>query len=290
MSNLTEIKEQITTVEGVGDFTKALQQIAMLRMTTLKDKVISSRPFITEAVKVLAELTALRNQMTITDLYALERRHARNKELESKSVLGSTAVIVITSNPGLTGQYNQEIFRTLKKVLDVEKQADFFVIGKKGQEFFRGRKITVQNFPYNVPEKFDISDLQRLIRLFDRYVKITLIYSHYVSSAKRVILTTTIVRPELDKEDASVVEPRFIYEPDLYQLIDIVSSTLRGALFQQQLLDARLSQNSAQMVGMQTASDNAVELIGELRQEYNKQRRKLIDKKINEVFAGSTLW
>ena len=289
MSNISDIKEQIITVQGVGDFTKALQQIAMLRLTKLRGSVIASRPFILEAVKVLGELTALRNQLTIADLFALDRKHS-DKTADNTSHLGRTAVIVITSNPGLTGQYNQEIFRALKPVFASEKSAEFFVIGRKGQEYFRGRKVKVTNFPYNVPETFGISDLRSLINLFDTYVKVTLVYSHYVTSTKREILTSTIVRPELEHLDAEANPPRFIYEPDLYALINLVSTSLRGALFQQQILDARLSQNSAQMLGMQTASDNAVELIRELRQEYNKQRRKLIDKKINEVFAGSSLW
>ena len=289
MSNLSDIKEQIVTVQGVGDFTKALQQIAMLRLTNLRGKVIASRPFILAAVEVLGELTALRNQMTITDLFALDRKHAYRTPTKSTQVVRS-AVVVITSNPGLTGQYNQEIFRALKPVLLAEKTAEFFVIGRKGQEYFRGRKITVTNFPYQVPETFGIADLERLIKLFDAYVKVTLVYSHYVSSTKREILTTTIVRPELDKLDSNERSPRFIFEPDLYALINLISNSLRGALFQQQILDARLSQNSAQMLGMQTASDNAIELINELKLEYNKQRRKLIDKKISEVFAGSSLW
>ena len=289
MSNISDIKEQIATVQGVGDFTKALQQIALLRMTRLRGSVIASRPFILEAVKVLGELTALRNQLTIADLFALDRKHSRRTP-DASNHSGRTAVIVITSNPGLTGQYNQEIFRALKPVLESEKFAEFFVIGRKGQEFFRGRKVTVTNFPYDVSETFGISDLQRLINLFDAYVKVTLVYSHYVTSTKREILTTTIVRPELEHAESNEHPPRFLYEPDLYALINLVSNGLRGALFQQQILDARLSQNSAQMIGMQTASDNAVELIGELQQEYNKQRRKLIDKKISEVFAGSSLW
>jgi F-type H+-transporting ATPase subunit gamma len=73
-------------------------------------------------------------------------------------------------------------------------------------------------------------------------------------------------------------------------MIDGVSRSLRAALFQQQIMDARLSQFSAQMIGMKTSSDNAEKLLAELRLEYNKQRRKMIDKKISEVFAGSAMW
>jgi len=289
VSTINEIKDQMVTVQSVGGFANAMQQIATMRMAHLRAKVLASRPFVEEAVVMMQELATLQNMMAHKDLYKLDKKH--QDEAAKKFHNGRRAVIVITSNQGLTGHYNIEIFQKLEKLLVDEKDADFFVIGKKGQESFATGKYKVQYFPYEVGENFVIEDLKRLIDLFDYYEDIVLLYSRYLNSAKRDVVITSIVKPELEESEEVKRQPgKYIFEPDIFVLSQSIGHKLRGALFQQQIFDSRLAQYSAQMVGMKTASDNAVDLLADLRLEYNKQRRKMIDKKIGEVFAGSALW
>ena len=289
MPTLNEIKERMTVVRSLGEFTNALQQIATIRMVRLREQVINSRPFVTVANEMLLELSGIRNGMDATDLLSIEKKYPEDVARYQST---KPAVIIITSNQGLTGRYNIEIFQKANELLESKKDADFYVIGKKGIEYFRSERFKIRVFPYQVPETFDISDLTRLVGLFDVYHEITLLYSRYLNSAKRDTVITTVVRPA--EEELELQEQKgqghYSFEPDLPDLIDRISGKLRAALFQQQLFDARLAQNSSQMIGMKTASDNAVGLQAELQQEYNKQRRKMIDKKIGEVIAGSALW
>jgi F-type H+-transporting ATPase subunit gamma len=292
MPTLNEVKEQMIVVASVGDFTNALQQIATIRMMKLKDKVIASRRFVETTAELLTELITLRNDLQVEDLVKLEKK-AKSKDIVAKNATHAnrSAVIVITSNQGLTGRYNIEIYQKIEKILEVEKDSDFYVIGKKGQEVFQNGKFKVQSYPYEVPDNFGIEDLRRLIALFDYYGKVTLVYSHYVNSAIRDVVALSVVNPALPPDDSiPKMHGKYTYEPDIDHLILGVTKKLQAALFQQQILDARLAQFSAQMIGMKTASDNANDLLGELRVDYNKQRRKMIDKKISEVFAGSALW
>jgi len=303
MPTLNEVKEQMIVVGSVGDFTNALQQIATIRMMKLRDKVLTSRPFVETAAEMMAELTTLRNTMQVDDLVKLEKKKkgeaaAPKAKIDPKknpteaAFNERSAVIVITSNQGLTGRYNIEIYQKLEKVIEQEKESDFFVIGKKGQEVFANGKFKVKSYPYSVPDNFTIDDLKRLIVMFDYYSRVTLIYSRYVNSAVRDVVTISVVNPVLqaDNPDVPAMKGRYTYEPDIDELISGISKKLRAALFQQQILDARLAQFSAQMIGMKTASDNANGLLVDLKVDYNKQRRKMIDKKISEVFAGSALW
>lgn len=288
MATLNDIKEQVSVVKSVGEFTNAMQQIATLRMMKLRDKVLASRPFVEAALNMLRELNAEREQMELADRAKLSKKQ---KGKVGEAPAGRRAVIVITSNAGLIGQYNIQIYNKLEKILESEKDSEFFIIGKKGQEVFANGKYKVRSFPYEVPENFEIADLMRLIKLFDFYQHITLIYSRYFNSAKQEVVVTSIVTPEIEPLPENERQPgKYIFEPDIYELIAGGSKKLRGALFQQQIFDSRLAQFSAQMIGMKTASDNAVKLLGELQLEYNKARRKLIDKKISEVFAGSASW
>lgn len=290
MATINEIKEQMTVVGSVGNFTNALQQIATIRMVRLRSKVLDSRPFVDAAQQILAELTALRDSRLQADLKSMKQENALDPATGN-----GRAVIIITSNQGLTGLYNIEIYQKIEKILEGEKGSDFFVIGKKGQESFQTGKYKVVNFPYEVKEDFGIEDLRRLTDIFDTYTHISLIYSKYINTATRDVVYTSITKPTSAVVPEEVTKDlphptKFTFEPDITQLIHGISKTLRSALFQQQIMDARLSQNSAQMIGMKTASDNANGLLEELQVDYNKQRRKLIDKKIGEVFAGSALW
>lgn len=289
MPTINDIKEQISVVRSVGEFTNAMQQIATLRMMRLRDKVLASRPFVEAAIGMLRELNSLREQLESEERMKLDKKKKAKPEEEKNS--GRRAVIVITSNQGLTGSYNIQIYKKMEKVLAEQKDAEYFVIGKKGQEIFGSGKFKVRSYPYEVPDNFEIKDLMRLIRLFDLYEHITLIYSRYFNAAKQEVVITSVVTPEVEPMEEYEKQPgKYLFEPDMYELIEGVSRRLRGALFQQQILDARLAQFSAQMIGMKTASDNSVKLLAEMQLEYNKARRKLIDKKISEVFAGSASW
>ncbi|MEI6477508.1 MAG: F0F1 ATP synthase subunit gamma [bacterium] len=309
MPTLNETKEQMIVVGSVGEFTNALQQIATQRMMRLRTQVMKSRPFVETASDLLQELMSQRNAMQSEDMTKLKKR-------KPSGGVDRRAVIIVTSNQGLTGRYNIEIYQKVEKLLVEQKDADFFIVGKKGQEYFQGHKFKeLKVYPYTVPDTFGVEDLSRLTSSFDYYDQVTLAYSRFINTATREVVVLSVVAPlavsvatdtkkdakvEETKEQAEngkegkkeepVKEGRYLYEPHIDQLIEGVSKTLRNALFQQQIMDARLAQNSSQMIGMKTASDNANALLGDLRMEYNKARRKMIDKKIGEVFAGSALW
>jgi F-type H+-transporting ATPase subunit gamma len=311
MPTLNEVKEQMGVVASVGDFTNALQQIATIRMLRLREKVEKSRPFVETALDLLQELVSVRNSLDIDELVKLEGKHKKIVQ----PAASKKAVIVVTSNQGLIGRYNIEIYQKVEKIVEANKNADFYVVGKKGQEYFQLGKFKVVNYPYEVKDDFTAEDLRRIVALFDYYAEITLIYSRYINSATHEVVTLTVVAPipaapdpkakekiekvdnaeKTEAEKAATPEKtvgpvKYIFEPDIVDLIEGVSKELRAALFQQQIMDSRLAQYSSQMVGMKTASDNANNLLANLRVDYNKQRRKMIDKKISEVFAGSALW
>lgn len=292
MATLNETKERIGVVKSVGGFANALQQIAAMRMMSLRNKVLASKRFVDEATEILRELN-LHKELTYQRDYMEANKKAFKKEKKKEEAPLNMAVIVLTSNQGLCGKYNAEIFKALEShILRENKGADVFLIGKKGQEhYLTNQRFDYKFYPYNLADNFDYHDLLRLVTMFPYYNRILLVYSRYVNTIKRDVVETLLVTPPTGNiEENATEEIKYIYEPSVEVLISDVSAKLRAAAFQQQILDARLSQFSAQMVGMQTASENAKILLTDLGHEYNKQRRKQIDKKISEVLAGSTLW
>lgn len=289
MAKLNEVKEQKIVVQSVGDFANSLQQIATMRMISLRKAVLASRRFVDEATLVLRELKREKKAMFIRELRKVDKAF----KLPSRR---RKAIIVVSSYQGLCGSYNTEIASKLEKIIPQHLDADFFVIGSKGQDFFHNqlRKYPDLNFyPYDIPEDVHIEDLKRLILMFTYYDDIHLVYSKYVNTTTRDVVFLELAEPVTEDDSIQEEDPaagRFMFEPDIDTLIENVTSKLRYALFRQQILDSKLSLYTAQMIAMQTATDNANTLLKDLQMEYNKARRKVIDKKIQEVQAGRALW
>lgn len=297
MSIINEIKEQQIVVNSVGSFASSLQQIAAGRMVKLRQSVIDARRFVEEATLILRELQLEKTKRVEQERLAAVKANKRNLLAKKKKVVSTvkrSAIIVISSNLGLCGSYNTDISRKLDAIIPDYLDFDYFVIGKKGQEYFRraSKKYGIKYYPFNIPELVTINDLRPLVGMFYYYDQIFLIYSKYVNTTTHDVVFIELAVPHIEEVEAQkeIDEGKFIFEPNLDDLITSVNAKLRYALFRGQILDSRLSLYTAQMIAMQTASENAKKLMSELQLRHNKARRKIIDKKIQEVQAGRALW
>lgn len=295
MSAIKEIKEEKETVKGVGDFATSLQQIAAGRMVKLRRSVLAAKRFADEATVILRELELARTKLVEKELGIKKSQlDSHAKEVVKTNKENKSAVIIISSDQGLCGSYNTEIFRKTEEIIPNHLTADYFVLGSKGQEFFKRitKKYQVNYFPYNIPEEVAIEDLRPLISMFYHYDQIYLIFNKYINTATRKAVFIELAVPNIEVEELKKEkqEGKYVFEPSLFELIQSVTAKLRYALFRQQILDSKLALYTSQMIAMQTASENAKDLMEELTLKYNKARRKLIDKKIQEVQAGRILW
>ena len=296
MSAIKEIKENQMVVRGVGDFASSLQQIAASRMVKLRLQVLAAKRFADEAVIILRELELERTKRVQAEFDIQKGQMTIPKKKNNKPISnsGRTAIIVVTADQGLCGSYNTEIFKKTEEVVASHELADYFVIGRKGQEFFQrlAKKHDLRFYPYFLPEVFSLADLRPLISMFYRYDQIFMIVSRFVNTATRNAIFLELSIPVIEVEEATKeqAEGKFIFEPSLDAVIASITEKLRYALFRQQIMDSKLALYTAQMIAMQTAAENAKDLMKELQHQYNKARRKLIDKKIQEVQAGRSLW
>lgn len=295
MARIHEVKERQEVVKTVAGFTNSLQQIAAIRMMKLRNLVLSSKRFVEEATIILRELYLEKEKLLEKEKIIQQvETSPRSKSKQNVIKPTRTAIIVVSSDLGLCGSYNTEINNKLKQVIPEYPNADYYVIGKKGQTFMQRRspQININYYPYNIPEEVTIKDLEPLIGMFFYYDQIFLLYSKYINTTTRSVDFIELSVPnieelEVQKEKA---EGKFIFEPSVDELIASISGRVRYALFRQQILDSKLSLYTAQMIAMKTASDNADDLLDELQHEHNKLRRKEVDKKIQEVQAGRILW
>ncbi len=299
MKTLNEIKDEKTVVHSVGSFANSLQQIAASRMVKLRKLVLKSRHFVDEATVILRELELERTKKLERELAMTKRELSSSSKSKSKKTPPKpqdlmTAIIIVTSNQGLSGSYNTDIFKKIETIIPQHPHADYFVIGRKGQEYFNrvSKQFNLRYYPYSVPEEVSITDLRSLINMFYHYDQIYMVYSKYINTATREVVFVELAVPHVQEDEAKKEETtgRYIFEPNIEDLIASITAKLRYSLFRQQILDSKLSLYTAQMMAMKTAADNAEELLKDLQLQYNKARRKLIDKKIQEVQAGRALW
>jgi len=298
MPQINEINQERIVVKSVGGFAHSLQQIAAGRMTRLRKVVEASRRFVDEATLILRELELERTKQLEKELGVKKAELKSRKKPQKGQQLPpeqlNIAIIVVTSNQGLAGSYNTDIIKKADPIIEKYKDADYFVLGTKGQAFFAkaARKHGLAYYPYNIPEEVTLDDLRPLIGMFYHYDQIFLLYSKYVNTVIREVVFVELTVPNIivDEAKKEQVEGKFIFEPNVDELIKLMETKLRYALFRQQILDSKLALYSSQMMAMKTASDNAGDLLKELQLQYNKARRKLIDKKIQEVQAGRSLW
>lgn len=299
MSRITEIKTQQQVVNAVGSFAASLQQISASRMARLRQAVIDARRFVDEATLILRELQLEKNKQLEKEAKAAAKTNLPHKLLPQSSPPPPTkpkrtAIIVITSNQGLCGSYNTDIAKKMNTIVADYPDVDYFVIGKKGQDFFRSlaKKYNIKFYPFNIPEFVQMHHLKPLVGMFYYYDQIFLVYSKYINTTTREVVFIELAVPHNIAIESQIEkqEGKFIFEPSLDEVIRSTTAKLRYALFRQQILDSRLSLYASQMIAMQTAADNAKKLNTTLQLEANKARRKIIDKKIQEVQAGRSLW
>jgi len=298
MASTQEFRRRIKSVNNTRQITKAMEMIASIKMQKAVKTAASLRSYVQNAWNML-ELLA---RATSPEAHALLNPKESNRQ----------AIILITSDRGLAGAYNSDVIRKLNAFLNDPNSkfeipnTDLIAIGKKGAEYVKRYNIgnLIAEFPaldeIDYDQAIPISKLAIDEYEKGNYGKVTVIYSHFESSlkqtpvAKQVLPITSehIDIPELwqKAEDPSTssgqgVEFKFEPNPDAV-LARILPQFVRIQLFGA-MIEANASEHSARMVAMKNATDNAKNLIDELRLVYNSVRQGNITREIAEISGAA---
>lgn len=278
-----EIRNKIKSVENTRKITKAMEMVAASKMRKAQDRMRAARPYGEKIRRVAGNLS-----------HALtEYKHPFLTDREVKNV----GLIVITSDKGLCGGLNSNILRqTLSKMKEWEATGVKFrttCIGNKGFGFMQRAGANI------VSHAVGLGDAPRLEKLIGP-VKILLdafiageIDALYIASTR--FINTMKQEPVIEQllplsgEAVGSAETRwdYVYEPDAKAVIDDLLVRYVEALIYQAVAENMASEQSARMVAMKSASDNAKNVIGELKLVYNKARQAAITKELSEIVSGA---
>jgi F-type H+-transporting ATPase subunit gamma len=283
-----EIRGKIKSVENTKKITKAMEMVAASKMRKAQERMRAARPY-SEKVRNIAVNLGKANP---------EYTHPFMQTNEAKIA----GFIVVTTDKGLCGGMNTNILRAVtNKIKDLQAagiSTQAVAIGNKGLGFLNrvGAKVVS-----HVTQLGDKPHLDALIGptkvLLDRYAKgevnaVYLCYTRFINTMKQEpvvmqLLPLSVSTMETQSKESSNHAWDYLYEPDSQTVIDELLVRYTEALVYQAVTENVASEQSARMVAMKSATDNAGSVIGELKLVYNKTRQAAITKELSEIVAGA---
>jgi F-type H+-transporting ATPase subunit gamma len=291
VANLREIRRRIKSVKNTAQITKAMELVAASRMRRAQERVIASRPYSEKMRSVLADLSAY-TAATGGALHPLLARHTT----------GKVCLVLMTSDRGLCGSFNTNLIRLALQFVDQHRSAGddvtLVTVGKRGRDFFvRYGAPLVAEFTglTDRPSLIDVAPIVRLvIRDYEAgaYKSVFLAYSQFVST----VTQKPMIVPLLPIEQGQFGGPSgvnalhrvdYIFEPEASAILDaLLPRYIEGQVYQS-LLDSIASEQSARMVAMRNATDNARDIIDDLTLMYNKARQAAITEELIDITTSA---
>ena len=283
MAGARDIKNKIRSVQNTQKITRAMEMVAASKMRKAQDRMAAARPYAEKMRNVIAHVSAA----------SLEYRHPFLVEREMKRA----GIIVVSSDRGLCGGLNNNLFRMLIRQMDewgaqgVEQ--DFCIIGNKGASFFARFGVNLVGQATHVGDAPAVDALFGVIKVvLDAYTsgrvdRVFMIYNQFVNSmTQRPVIEQLLPRESSQEEEVGHYWD-YIYEPDSKAVLDIMMTRYIESLIYQAVVENAASEQAARMVAMKAASDNAGGLIDELVLAYNKARQASITQELSEIVGGA---
>lgn len=286
-TQLKEVRVRIASIKKTLQITKAMKMASVNKLKKSQSLFENFRPYVQSATQILARLV----KEHPNDLGLLSQILKKSQQPEGQL---QQLLIVISSDKGLCGAYNTNLFKQICGQFDLSDSDKLTVlpIGRKGSEFFQRRNIPlISDFQelYHNPQNQQISQLVELLTklyLDGKYAQIHLAHTHFISQAGQNPQIHSIF-PPVFSENIDDTRIAINYEDELEYCVQNIlrlylSATLYGAI-----LDAQVSEHSARVNAMEQASENANKISEQLKISYNRARQTLITKEVIEIISGA---
>jgi F-type H+-transporting ATPase subunit gamma len=284
MANLQALRRKISSVKNTQKITKAMKMVAASKLRRAQQRILAFRPY------------GLRMRRVISDLSARVNRDAH--PLLQKRPVRTIQVSVVTSDRGLCGAFNMNIFRKAVQVIrDCEAQGAKVivgVVGKKGGEFFRRRHWPIRDPFINVFERLTFEHAIEIglagaeafkAEVFD---EVHVVYNEFKSAVQqRVIVEQLLPIEPLEESGMPPLGGGYLYEPDEEELLAALLPKAAQAQIFRILLESSAAEQGARMAAMDGATRNAGEMIKRLTLVYNKSRQEAITKELMDIVGGA---
>jgi len=284
-----EIRGKIKSVENTKKITKAMEMVAASKMRKAQERMRAARPYSDKVRNITANL-------------ARANPEYKSPYMRATGSAKAVGFIVVTTDKGLCGGLNTNVLRALTVKMREAKDAGNSVvavaIGNKGNGFLNRIGANVVSHAIQLGDAPQLDKLIGPVKvMLDMFVEgkldsVTLCYTKFINTMKQEPLTEALLplsgeRLAQTDSEKSAYAWDYIYEPDAPAVIDELLTRYIEALVYQAVAENMASEQSARMVAMKSATDNAGNLIAELKLIYNKTRQAAITKELSEIVGGA---
>lgn len=288
MASLKEIRAKVASIKSTQKITRAMQMVAASKMRRAQERMQIGRPYADNMRRVISHLVQATPEYKHP--YLVPRATHR------------VGYIVVSSDRGLAGGLNINLFKQLTQHIKVQRQqsveASFAVIGQKALSFFKtfgGNVLAVEtNYGDNPSFEQLNAPVQVMLDAFKKgeVDQIYLVYNEFVNAMTQKPRVQQLVPIATDSFSDVTLQKReyswdYIYEPSSQVLLDTLMSRYIESIVYQGVVENIASEQSARMVAMKAATDNAGDLINDLQLVYNKLRQAAITREISEIVGGA---
>jgi len=284
MAGAKEIRGKIRSIQNTQKITRAMEMVAASKMRKAQDRMRTARPYAEKMRNVIAHCSAAHHEYTHP--YLVQRDEVRR-----------VGYIVVSSDRGLCGGLNNNLFRSLVREFDARRdkniEIDVCAIGNKASMFFKrfGSNIVAQ--ATHLGDAPAIEDLVGTIKVMldayneERVDRLFLVFNNFVNSMTQDPIIEQLLPREASEETEVKHYWDYLYEPDAKTALDQLMTRYIESLVYQGVVENVASEQAARMVAMKAASDNAGDLIDELQLVYNKARQAAITQELSEIVGGA---
>jgi F-type H+-transporting ATPase subunit gamma len=290
MANLKEVRERISSVMSTQQITKAMKMVAAAKLRRAQQSIVQLRPYANKLQSMLSNILAN------VDADDSESR-------DEDAPISKALIVLVTSSRGLCGAFNSNIIKTAIQFIE-QKYANLtekggltlLCIGKKGYDFFRKRypkiniisdyvEVVTKDFSFNDSEKIS----QKLVSQFNagEYDAIDIVYSQFKNAATQNFVAEQFLPVAKAEKSDDDINADFIFEPNKEEILTYLVPTILKTQFYKTIIDTAASEHGARMTAMDKATENADEMLKDLRVNYNKARQENITRELSEIVGGA---
>lgn len=282
MATARQVKQRISTAKNISKITKAMEMVSASKMKRAQDQTLAARPY----AQALADSLRTLAEEATPELHPLLSHHDE----------GVDVLIIVSTDRGLCGSLNQNMFKKALEWYKLHPKGEFIVVGKKAVAFAKFLGLNVIAQFTSIPDKVSINDILPISTLIiekftERYYRsVGIVYMDFINTLSQKVSLNPILPIKNLTEEVILVEKEhseYVFEPSPVEILqELLPYYVENAIYQS-FLEGKASEHSSRMVAMKNASENAKDLVKELQLLYNKSRQESITRELLEITTAT---
>ena len=273
-----DIKNRIRSMESTRQITKAMEMVAASKLRHAQAQVLNSRPYFEILYETIREIAGSADDFT--------------SPYFRQSSGGKVLYVAIAGDRGLAGGYNSNILKLVMNQMD-GNEASVLPIGKKSVDFFQSKRAQILTENYAQAAQISMSDCFSVAKILSKgflsgaYDRVYVAYTEFVSVLSQTPRLLQLLPLSREETDEQVASGEIVYEPGAEEVFNTIVPEYLGGVLYGALCESRASEQAARRTAMDSATQNADEMIGDLRLKFNQARQAAITQEITEIVAGA---